>query len=208
MSGVPYIHSDAGGFAGGDGDAELYVRWLQFAAFTPIYRPHGTALGELEPTVKDIPSEAALWPEPTKSLAKEAARMRYRWLPYNYNLSHQQTTNAKPLISPMFYLPEKDTNLYNATKQYLWGENVMVVPVTEKGATQLNYYIPQGSWTNLNDFTKIMGPQWITDNNISIKNIPVYAKEGSFIPQMEDMLHTDEYFDKKLIVYYLSLIHI
>jgi len=47
MSGVPYIHADAGGFGGGDGDKELYTRWLQFATFTPVFRPHGTALGTL-----------------------------------------------------------------------------------------------------------------------------------------------------------------
>ncbi len=204
MSGVPYIHSDAGGFAGGDGDPELYVRWLQFAAFTPIYRPHGTALGNLEPNAKDIPSEAALWPEPTKSLAKKAACSRYRWLPYNYNLCYKQTTEAKPLISPMFYLPEKDSNLYKANAQYLWGEHVMVVPVTEKGINEMKYYIPNGTWTNLNNYQMYMGPKWINDTAISMNNIPVYAKEGSFIPMMEQMMHTDEYKDKKLMIYYFA----
>ena len=46
MSGIPYIHADAGGFAGGEGDAELYVRWLQFAAFTPIFRPMARRLAK------------------------------------------------------------------------------------------------------------------------------------------------------------------
>jgi oligosaccharide 4-alpha-D-glucosyltransferase len=203
MSGVPYIHSDAGGFAGGDGDAELYVRWLQFAAFTPIYRPHGTALGDLEPNAKDIPSEAALWPEPTKSLAKAATYTRYRWLPYNYTLCYQQAQKGKPLVSPMFYLPEKDSNLYKAGNQYLWGENVMVVPITEKEAKSVDYYVPNGHWTNMNDFRVLQGPQWKKNEPISMQNIPVYAKEGSFIPMAEPMLHTDEYKDKKLMVYYL-----
>jgi oligosaccharide 4-alpha-D-glucosyltransferase len=71
MSGVPYVHSDAGGFAGGNGDNELYVRWLQMAAFTPIFRPHGTALYEVDKNAFSFPSEAALIEEPFQSYAKK-----------------------------------------------------------------------------------------------------------------------------------------
>ena len=60
MSGIPYIHSDAGGFAMGEGDPELYLRWLQFALYTPIFRPHGTALYEVDPNAFSYPSEPAL----------------------------------------------------------------------------------------------------------------------------------------------------
>ena len=104
----------------------------------------------------------------------------------------------------MFYLPEKDSNLYKATDQYLWGDNVMVVPVTEKGAKQLNYYIPKGTWTNINNYQMIQGPQWIMDTTIKMQSIPVYAKEGSFIPMEAPMMHTDEYSKKKLMVYYFA----
>lgn len=203
VSGVPYIHSDAGGFAGGDGDEELYVRWLQFAAFTPIYRPHGTALGNLEPTVKDIPSEASLWPEPTRSLAKQAAQTRYRWLPYNYSLTYQQTKYGNPLVKPLFFLNPADSNLYNAGDQYLWGDQVMVVPVTDKGQRQKTYYIPDGNWTNLYNLNKALGPGWITDTTISMNNIPLWAKEGSFIPLAEPMLNTSEYFSKPLTIIHI-----
>lgn len=205
ISGIPYIHSDAGGFAGGDRDAELYIRWLQFAAFTPIYRPHGTALGRIEPSVRDIPSESALWEEPAKSLGKEAAVTRYRWLPYNYTLCYQQSKNTKPLVTPLFFLNALDSNLYKAEDQFLWGEQVMVVPITEKGQKIKTYYIPNGNWTNVYSGKIISGPQWYTDSTISIENIPLYAAEGSFIPQSEKMMHTEEYGEKALnINYYIS----
>ena len=203
VSGIPYIHSDAGGFAGGDGDAELYVRWLQFAAFTPVYRPHGTALGSIEPGVKDIPSEAALWPEPAKSHGRNAAVTRYRWLPYNYNLCYLQTKYGKPLVMPLFFLNDKDSNLYKAADQYLWGDQVMVVPVTEKGQTAKTYYIPESSWTNLNNMQVKTGPQWFTDSNITISNIPLWAKEGSFIPFAGPMQHTASYNEKPLTITYI-----
>jgi oligosaccharide 4-alpha-D-glucosyltransferase len=193
LSAIPYIHSDAGGFAGGDGDAELYIRWLQFAVFTPIYRPHGTALGDLEPTVKEIPSEAALWPEPTLSLARSAAKERYQWLPYNYNLSYLQTLSGKPLIKPLFFLNETDSNLYKAEDQYLWGDKVMIVPITNKSEKIKTYFIPEGKWTNIYDYRVFEGPKWVTDSNITINQIPVYAMEGSFIPQATGITTTADY---------------
>ncbi len=203
ISGIPYIHSDAGGFAGGDGDEELYVRWLQFAAFTPIYRPHGTAFGNLEANVKDIPSEASLWPEPTKSLAREAAKTRYKWMPYNYNLSYLQTIKGKPLVMPMFFLNNKDSNLYKATDQYMWGDEIMVVPVTDKGQLSKTFYIPDGEWTNMNDMKTYKGPTWFTDSSITMNVIPVLAKEGSFIPLLPGMQNTAEYNAKTLEVIYI-----
>ncbi|MFZ4771349.1 MAG: TIM-barrel domain-containing protein, partial [Ferruginibacter sp.] len=96
MSGIPYIHADAGGFAGGDGDKELYTRWLQFATFTPVFRPHGTAFGDLEPGVKDIPSEGALYDDPYKSIVRTYIQLRYKLLPYNYTLAYEQAKFGKP----------------------------------------------------------------------------------------------------------------
>jgi len=202
ISGSPYVHSDAGGFAGGDGDGELYIRWLQFAGFTPIYRPHGTALGELNPDVKDIPSEAALWPEPIRSLAKEAAINRYRWLPYNYTLSYLQATKGKPLMKPMFFMNDKDTNLLKANEQYMWGDKVMIVPITSAGQSSKTYYLPEGIWTNLNSYDTLHGARWYNDRSLSMNHIPVWVKEGAFIPQSPNMMHTEEYGQKSLDVFY------
>jgi len=94
MSGVPYIHSDAGGFAGGEGDNELYVRWLQFAIFTPIFRPHGTALYEVDKAAFSFPSEAALIDTPYRNIAKSAIDLRYKFLPYNYWLIARQNSGS------------------------------------------------------------------------------------------------------------------
>jgi oligosaccharide 4-alpha-D-glucosyltransferase len=205
MSGIPYIHSDAGGFAGGDGDAELYIRWLQFAAFTPIFRPHGAVLGELDPAAKYIPSEPALWPEPTKSLAKIICNLRYAWMPYNYTLGYEQTKYGKPLMKPMFFLNQHDSNLYKATDQYMWGDHVMVVPVTDKGQTKKTYYIPEGKWTNIFNLQILQGPGYYNDTSISLNVFPVYCREGSFIPSVTGMLNSSEYNAKILnIVYFPS----
>jgi hypothetical protein len=108
-------------------------------------------------------------------------------------LSYLQTLSGKPLIKPLFFLNETDSNLYKAEDQYLWGDKVMIVPITNKSEKIKTYYIPEGKWTNIYDYREFDGPRWITDSSISIAHIPVYAMEGSFIPQASGMISTADY---------------
>ena len=201
LSGIPFIHADAGGFAGGDGDADLYVRWLQFAAFTPIFKPHGTALGAVNPSVLNIPSEPALWPEPAKSLARQAVQQRYQLLPYNYTLCYEQSTKGKPLVKPMFFANEKDAELYKAEDQYMWGDALLIAPVLEKNATVRRLYLPEGDWYNYYTLQSIDGRQW-TDETLVANHIPVYVKAGSFIPTIAVLQNTEQYTKREMTVTY------
>jgi oligosaccharide 4-alpha-D-glucosyltransferase len=142
MSGVPYIHADAGGFGGGDVDEELYTRWLQFATFTPVFRPHGTAVGDADPNAKDIPSEPCFHPEPYKSIVRRYINLRYTFLPYNYTLAYEEAKFGKPLVKPLFYYSNTDCNLFKAQDEYLWGDNIIVAPVLDKAATTRKVYLP------------------------------------------------------------------
>jgi len=146
MSGIPYVHSDAGGFAGGEGDNELYVRWLQMTAFTPIFRPHGTALYELEPGNFSFPSEAALIDEPYRPYARDIIKMRYSFLPYNYTLAYEQTKYGKPLMAPLYYHFPHDNEAVNIQDEFMWGEDILVAPITTKNATERKVYLPEGKW--------------------------------------------------------------
>ena len=207
MSGIPYIHADAGGFAGGDGDMELYTRWLQFAVFTPVLRPHGTALGEVDKSVKDIPSEAALYPDPYKSIVRNYIYLRYKLLPYNYTLGYEQAKFGKPLVRPLFYYGGYDPELFNANDEFMWGDEILVAPVLEKGATSRKLYLPEGSWFNLISDAQEMGGAWL-DYKVDSTNIPVFVKEGSFIPMFESehIKSTSDYNGKELTIkYYPSL---
>ncbi len=181
MSGVPYVHSDAGGFAGGEGDNELYVRWLQFATFTPIFRPHGTALYEKDPSAFSFPSEAALIDTPYRDMAKNAINMRYAFLPYNYSLAYEQAKYGKPLMAPLYYYFPNDTAAVKIQDEYMWGENVLVAPVVEKGAGIRTYYLPEGNWYEVKKQGKFIGGNsWHTDS-INLSRFPFFYKEGAFI---------------------------
>jgi oligosaccharide 4-alpha-D-glucosyltransferase len=210
MSGIPYIHADAGGFAGGEGDKELYVRWLQFASFTPIFRPHGTALGNIDPIAFNFASEPALIDEPYKTYVKAAIQMRYALLPYNYTLAYQQTTNSAPLVAPLYYYYPSDTTASNIENEFMWGSQILVAPIIKKGVAEQKIYLPQGNWYKLNTTIDEISnnttyTNWITEP-LTLQQIPVFIKAGSFLPiiQKAPGLNTTYYTSDTLIVHYFS----
>jgi oligosaccharide 4-alpha-D-glucosyltransferase len=187
MSGIPYIHSDAGGFAGGNGDNELYVRWLQLSLFSPIFRPHGTALFDIDPNAFSFPSEPALIEEPYKSMARNIVQLRYQLLAYNYTLVYNQTMFGKPLISPLYYAFPNDGKAASIEDQFLWGENIMVAPVIEKNVIKKECYLPSGDWYEWNLISD--GKDKLLTGNIiadaPLDKIPCFIRAGSFIPIIE-----------------------
>lgn len=203
ISGVPYIHSDAGGFAGGDHDAELYVRWLQFATFTPVFRPHGTNLGEVDRAAVSIPSEPVFWSDTVKDITRRFVQLRYDLLPYNYTLAYDQSINGKPLIRPMNYYSFSDSNLNRAADQYMWGESLLVAPVLEKAAATRKLYLPPGDWYNFFTNQRRKGGEWVEEKLYPDK-IPVYAKASSFIPTRPGLSNTEDYKTRLLVVKHYS----
>ena len=196
ISGMPYIHSDAGGFALGDSvDSELYTRWLQFAVFTPVFRPHGSALQGLDPTMKDIPSEPIYYNEPYKSVVRNAINLRYRLLPYNYNLAYDQALDGKPLMRPMFYDNFSDEIALKYSNQYFWGAQMIVSPVIERNTQEQNVYLPiRNEWYDL--YTNRLYKGGEIKVSAGLENIPVFVKGGSFLPTWErESYTTTEVFD-------------
>jgi oligosaccharide 4-alpha-D-glucosyltransferase len=201
MSGVPYAHADAGGFAGGDGDNELYVRWLQFATFTPIFRPHGTALYDIDKNAFSFPSEAALIDSPYRNYAKETVQLRYSLLPYNYTLAYEQTKNAQPLAAPLYYYFENDTTASAIEDEFMWGAEMLIAPVLHKNESERKIYLPEGNWYNYHTSVSMQGSRWITEK-LTLHNIPVFVKEGSFIPTIGRIKNTGEYAKRKVVLKY------
>jgi oligosaccharide 4-alpha-D-glucosyltransferase len=203
MSGIPYIHADAGGFAGGDGDNELYIRWLQFASFTPVFRPHGTALYEVDKNAFSFPSEPALIKEPYRTYAKEIIRNRYALLPYNYSLAYKQAAKAVPLVAPLYYYFQTDTTTYSVSDEFMWGENILVAPILEKGSTNRKLYLPVGKWYAYNQNELITGGI-ITSEKVSLNQIPTYVKAGSIIVTSAKVNaeNTEEDHNENLLIHY------
>jgi oligosaccharide 4-alpha-D-glucosyltransferase len=190
MNGLGYIHSDAGGFAQGVKDEELYTRWLQFAAFTPIFRPHGSG----------IPSEPVYFSPATQNIVKPFMRLRYIMLPYNYTLAWENAMTGAPLMRPLYYYHD-DSISRSVQDQYYWGESILVAPILEKGAQTRRVWLPEGEWYSVFPEKKMKGGSWY-EENVYPEFIPVYVKAGSFIPLADALNTTDQYKADQYAIYY------
>ncbi len=201
LSGVPTMHSDAGGFAMGQRDPELYMRWLQMAVFTPIFRPHGS-VNAPDTSIAQIESEPVFYDEPTKSILRKFVQLRYQLMPYVYTLAYDAATKGTPFVRPMFYYDNTDSNLYKANDQYMFGDALLIAPVLDKGATKRKLYLPKGEWFNFwNPAIKHIGGEWI-EVDVTTETIPVFVKAGSVVPMKPVFNNTANYPKDKIILHY------
>ena len=191
MSGLPFIHSDAGGFAQGTKDEELYTRWLQFSCFTPILRPHGSV----------IPSEPVFFSEQTQNIVRSFMKLRYRLLPYIYTTAAQANVRGYPITRPLFFDFPEDSVTYRLGNQYMFGSNLMIAPVIERGLQEINVYMPKDKWYYFWDDTVVEGGDWQVFQT-EIETIPIFVKAGSFLPMVPPVNSTDNYSSKELAIRY------
>lgn len=192
IQGLGYMHSDLGGFAGGkEFDPELYIRWLQYGVFQPIFRPHAQEHIAPEPVFHDAK---------TKQLAKKAIALRYQLLPYNYTLAFENHTKGLPLMRPLFFYESNNTELYEYSDSYLWGKDLLVTPILQPGVTFKKIYFPENAnWYNFYGNEKYPGGQYKTIA-VAAQHIPVFVKGGAFITKVSRILNTEAYNFKNLIV--------
>ncbi len=203
LSGVPTMHSDAGGFAMGERDPELYRRWLQMAVFTPIFRPHGS-VNAPDPNIPQIESEPVFYDEPNKSILRRFVQLRYQLMPYTYTLAYEAATKGTPYVRPMFFYDNTDSNLYKANDQYMFGDALLIAPVLEKGATKRKLYLPKGEWYNFwNTREKRTGGEWI-EIDVTAEMIPVFVKAGSVIPMKHSFDNTANYPKGNIVLHYYT----
>lgn len=174
LSGLPYWGSDVGGFVQNDSPVELYTRWQQFGAFTPIYRAHGTG-----------PREPFAYDEKTEAIVAELIRTRMALIPYIYSTAHQ-TMKGIPMMRPMFYEDEATPQEF-INSQYMFGDSILVAPVVKESSItkERTLWLPKGNWYNFYSMQKVAGGEVITEKT-KIENIPVFIKEGAIIPAEKD----------------------
>ncbi len=192
MSGSAYMHSDAGGFAAGGPDDDLFTRWIQFSAFTPIMRPHG------DPNAN---SEPVYYNSFVQNATKPFIELRYKLLPYNYTLAYNNSTIGRPLALPMCYFDPRNTAVKDISDQYYWGPNFLVAPLLDAGQSSRNVILPEGNWTNFFSGEVYSGPG-IVNVSSAFEELPLLVKGGSIIPTTPLITSTDDYTGDSLIVWH------
>ncbi|PQJ80925.1 glycosyl hydrolase [Polaribacter porphyrae] len=193
MQGLAYMHSDLGGFAGANLNDNLYTRWLQYGVFQPIYRPHAQ---------EDVPSEPVFRSDFAKKYAKNAIELRYKLLPYNYNLAFENNQKGLPLMRPIFF-EEDDKKLMENSSTYLWGKDFLITPILKDSVKIKEIYFPKtANWFNFYfDGDKVEGGQ-TKSVKVKQKAIPTYVRGGAFILMSELVQTTDNYNADQLELHY------
>jgi alpha-D-xyloside xylohydrolase len=176
--GDAYWTTDIGGFISGGNlndpkFRELFVRWFQFGAFSPIFRVHGTRW----------PDENELWsygPDAQKILV-DYDTLRYRLLPYIYSEAWQVTSKHGTLMRPLVMDWRNDVDAQNTGDEYMFGPAILVSPVYTQGATSRTVYLPQSTWYDFWTGDRVAGAQRV-QADAPLEKLPLYVRAGSIIP--------------------------
>lgn len=190
ISGLPYMHSDAGGFATGVKDEELYTRWLQFSALTPILRPHGST----------VPSEPIFFNDTTKRIVRHFMKLRYELLPYIYTAAWKNSVSGIPIVRPLFYDYPQDERFDASYDSYFFGPDLLISPVVEPGLKRMHIELPQGVWYHFWTGTRINGGRRVQVNS-TLESIPIFVRGGSVIPRVPAVNTTRDYSSRKLTLH-------
>ena len=216
LTGNPNFNTDIGGFfcnaynTKGAGSApqnpqfqELYVRWMQYGLFCPVFRSHGA----------DAPRE--IWQfgqkgEPVYDAIEKMIRLRYRLLPYLYSMAWQVTSNNESYLRPLFSDFAADKKVWNMTDEFMFGRSILAAPILDPQYTEEKVirtdamtpnfttaksavkYLPKGTdwydfWTN----QRLKGGQSVTLQT-ALDRVPMFVRAGSILPLGPEMQYVGE----------------
>jgi len=179
---------------------ELYTRWLQYAAFLPMFRSHGTdaareiwRFGEAGTRFYDV-------------MAK-FIRLRYRMMPYIYSLAAQVTLESAAMVRAVALDFPEDRATHGLLDEFLFGPALLVCPVTqpmyfESGSRALSgvaetraVYLPEGAvwydfWTEA-----LHEGGGVVESDAPLETMPLYVRGGSIVPMTQVMQFVDEALD-------------
>ena len=193
LSIAPYWGSDIGGFySNTELTGELYARWFQFAAFCGSFRSHGRTwrtrlpwgwgLSYMGPSEDRVPPlESELNNPAIEPIARKYDELRYQLMPYTYTLAWEARNNGMPLQRAMWLHYSKDEKVKSMGSQYLWGRDLLVAPVFEKGATARDVYLPAGVWYDWWTNDKATGGTTVS-RPVDLSIMPMYVRAGAIIP--------------------------
>ena len=230
LTGNPNFNTDIGGFfcgsynTKGAGSApknpqfqELYVRWMQYGLFCPVFRSHGA----------DAPRE--IWQfgqkgEPVYDAIEKQIRLRYRLLPYLYSTAWQVTSNNQSYLRPLFSDFAADKKVWDLTDEFMFGSSILAAPIVEAQYTQEKIIredamtgwerkevsgesAAQADWGGTKTATKYLpkGANWYDfwtgklykgGQNVvlttTLDKVPMFVRAGSILPLGPEMQYIGE----------------
>ncbi|AUP80857.1 glycoside hydrolase family 31 protein [Flavivirga eckloniae] len=207
MAGIPYWTTDIGGFFR-DGKSlngstfkdqykseeykELLTRWFQYGTFCPLFRIHGYV------------SDTEIWRygKAFETTARDFINLRYQLMPYIYSTAWNVTKNNGSMMTPLAYSFPNDKNAWDIGNQFLFGDNIMVCPVTEYKARNRTVYLPEGTWFDFWTNKVISGGKEISAD-APLNKLPLYVKAGTILPLGPKVQYSTQKLDKpiEIVIY-------
>ena len=179
LSGIAMWTSDLGGYektARTPGDDTVFVRWTEFAAFSPVMEVHSSI--NLGPW--DYGDEAL-------EIFRRYSRLHMSLFPYRYAAAQESHRTGMPLLRALVLLHPRDPAALRATDEYEFGPDFLVAPMVTPG-THRSVHVPQGEWIDYWSGRRITGPRDMAVG-VPLDRVPLYVKAGSIIPRIpEDVM--------------------
>jgi alpha-glucosidase len=182
LSGYPLVGDDIGGFAGSP-TADLLTRWFEVGALNPIYRDHtakGTA--DQEPWVHGPEHEA---------IRRKYIELRYALMPYLYTGIEEMSRTGLPLMRPVFLEYPQASEFYGDNRDFLFGRDFFVAPVTTDMVDAEEISLPPGEWYDFWTNTKLPSKDKFTLQP-RLDEMPLYVRAGAIVPMQPIVQSTEE----------------
>lgn len=182
--GYPWWSHDIGGHMRGVRSDELSVRWLQFGVFSPILRLHSSKMNFAS-------KEPWAYGREAERIMTEYLRLRHRLIPYIYTAAERSHRLGEALVRPVYYRYPDTLEAYQVPNQYLFGQSLMVCPITQPMDQALQManvtaWLPEGHWFDFETGQIYTGGRMLKLWRM-LENYPVLAHEGAIIPMSENL---------------------
>ncbi len=162
-------------------DPELYIRWLQFGALSPILRTHSTKSSVLD-------KEPWVFDHQHFSIIRNTILERYRMAPYIYTMARRAYDEGLSLCRPLYYEWPENEEAYQERNSYMFGDQILVSPITQPmadGVSRHKVWLPGGNdWYEVATGTLLKGGQRV-ERNFHLDEYPMYVKAGAVIPMYD-----------------------
>jgi sulfoquinovosidase len=138
LAGIPFVTHDIAGFSGGPSSKELYMRWTELGAFTPIMRTHD---GNNKDTNWSWDSDAE-----TTAHFRRFVRIHEALAPELAALAKEAVVSSMPIVRHLMLAAPDDPGSRATSDAFLLGPDLLVAPVTTEGAASRSVYLPPGKW--------------------------------------------------------------
>ncbi|AZQ39816.1 alpha-xylosidase [Streptomyces cyaneochromogenes] len=176
MSGFGFWSHDIGGFEGTP-TPTVFKRWVQFGLLSSHSRLHGS-------NSYRVPWD---YGEEAVEVTREFTLLKHRLAPYLHRAAQQAHTTGVPVMRAMVLEFPDDPTAAVLDRQYMLGDDLLVAPVfTDDGTVE--YYVPEGTWTNILTGAQVTGPRWVREQH-GFHTLPLLARPDSVIPLAADAQH-------------------